>query len=477
MEGQETRYKYEQIVSHYRSAISEGRIGGGDKLPSLRKTASQFNCALSVAMQAYQELEVTNHIRGIEKSGFFVLPAGAQRVPTPEKYRHRLSVQPSMPSSYTGKIIAISNDSSIVPLGAAIPDEQLLPLVKFKRILATLANSSSPLLRQYTPPGGMTALRRQIAKVMLARGAAVAVDDVLITNGCTEALALAVRGCTSKGDTVAVESPGFFGLLTILEQYERNVIEIPASPVDGMQVDVLAELLEDTEIHACICSPSYQNPLGSVMPLENKKRLIGLSGKHNFALIEDDIYGECSYDNTIYPPLKQLDEDGRVIYCSSFSKTVSPGVRLGWLSGGKYHKHCAELKFAESLGGPAILQQAMAEFLETGGYNYHIRKFRKRIARQSYNIKELLLRYLPEQTKISSPTGGYFLWVELPPSIDSMELFTVALDNKIGLVPGPVFSCNRKIFTNCVRISCGSPVTDEMERGVKNLGILIRKLM
>ncbi len=477
MEPQSTRYKYEQIVAHYRNAIREGRIGGGDKLPSLRKTASQFSCALSVVMQAYQELEVTNHIQAIEKSGFFVLPAGASRVPTPEKYRHRLAVQPSMPSSYTGKIIAISNDSSIVPLGAAIPDEQLLPLGKFKRILATLANSSSRLLRQYTPPDGMPVLRRQIAQLMLSRGAAVAADNILITNGCTEALALAVRGCTEKGDTVAVESPGFFGLLTILEQYGRNVIEIPASPVDGMQVSVLELVLKGTEIKACICSPNYQNPLGSVMPLEKKKRLLELCSKYSMTLIEDDIYGECSYDNSIFPPLKQLDKSGSVIYCSSFSKTVSPGVRIGWLSGGKYHKRCAELKFAESLGGPAILQQAMAEFLATGGYNYHIRNFRKRIARQSYSIKELLVRYLPEQTKISRPGGGYFLWVELPQSVDAMELFSVALNNKIGLVPGPVFSGNHNLFTNCIRISCGSPVTEEMERGIEKLGALIGGLM
>lgn len=470
---QATGYKYEQIVAHYRHAISEGRIGGGDKLPSLRKTASQFNCALSVAMQAYQELEVSNHIRGIEKSGFFVLPSGGGRLPTPEKYCHQLSVQPSIPNSYTGKIIAISNDLSIVPLGAAIPDEKLLPFAKFKRILATLTNSSARLLRQYAPHDGVRALRRQVAQLMLARGAAVSAEDILITNGCTEALALAVRGCTERGDTVAVESPGYFGLLTILEHYERNLVEIPTSAVAGLQVDVLAKVLERTKVHACICSANFQNPLSSVMPLERKRQLIALCRQHDMSLIEDDIYGECSYDNSVYAPLKQLDEDGLVMYCSSFSKTVSPGVRVGWLAGGKYHKRCAEIKFAESLGGPALLQQAMAEFLESGGYNYHIRNFRKRIARQSYKIKELLVRYLPEQTKISSPKGGYFLWVELPASVDSMALFSAALENKIGLVPGPVFSCNQKLFTNCIRISCGSPVTREMELGIKKLGTLI----
>ena len=118
----------------------------------------------------------------------------------------------------------------------------------------------------------------------------------------------------------------------------RNVIEIPASPVDGMQVSVLELVLKGTEIKACICSPNYQNPLGSVMPLEKKKRLLELCSKYSMTLIEDDIYGECSYDNSIFPPLKQLDKSGSVIYCSSFSKTVSPGVRIGWLSGGKYHK-------------------------------------------------------------------------------------------------------------------------------------------
>lgn len=470
MEKQTINYKYERIVEYYRHAIHEGKIGGGEKLPSLRKTAVQFDCALSVAMQAYQELEITNHIRAIEKSGFFVLPASSESIPQPERYQHRLSPQPSIPSSYTGKIIAISNDSTIMPLGAAIPDETLLPFAKLKRILTTLTNSSSKLLRQYSPPDGLPILRRQIAKLMLQRGAAVALDEVLITNGCTEALSLAVRVCTQQGDTIAVESPVFFGLLTLLEQYGRRVIEIPSSAVDGIQVDVLERVLQTTNIAACICSPNYQNPLSSVMPLGKKQQLIDLAGKYNITIIEDDIYGECSYENSVHPPLKQLDRDGLVMYCSSFSKTVSPGIRVGWLSGGRFHKQCSELKFSDSFGGPVILQQAMADFLDTGGYNYHIRKFRKRIAVQSYNIKELLVRNFPEGTRITSPTGGYFLWLELPKAVDAMELFSAALQKRIGIVPGPVFSCNQNLFTNCVRISCGSPVTEEMVKGIRRLG-------
>lgn len=261
MGNQAASYKYERIVEYYRHAIHEGRIGGGEKLPSLRKTAVQFDCALSVAMQAYQELEITNHIRGVEKSGFFVLPASSESIPQPEMYKHQLSVQPSVPSSYTGKIIAISNNSTIVPLGAAIPDETLLPFAKLKRILTTLTNSSAKLLRQYSPPDGLPMLRRQIATLMLQRGAAVTPDEVLITNGCTEALALAVRTCTQQGDTIAVESPVFFGLLTLLKQYGRRVIEIPSSAADGMQIDVLERVLQTTNIAACICSPNYQNPL------------------------------------------------------------------------------------------------------------------------------------------------------------------------------------------------------------------------
>lgn len=411
----------------------------------------------------------------MEKSGYFVLPPHSGAIPAPEKYGHSLAVQPSVPNAYTGKIIAISMQQDILPFGAAIPHASILPLSRFTKITTALTRKKPHLLCQYAPPDGSPALRRQIARLMVDRGVTVAVDDILVTNGCTEALAFAIRCATKKGDTIAVESPAYFGLLTLLARYDRKVVEIPASATDGLDPQVLQSVAAEVEIAACICSPNFQNPLGSMMGMEKKQELLRICDSLNITLIEDDIYGECSFDDHVTSPLKQLDSKGNVIYCSSFSKTVNPGCRIGWIIAGKCHTDCRELKFAESLGGPVLLQQAMADFLNEGGYHYHMRNFRKRIARQSHQMKEMLMKYLPESVKISSPAGGFFLWLELPSEVDAISLFHDALIEKIGLVPGPVFSCQEDMFTNCIRLSCGSPVTEKAEHGIVKLGEIIEQ--
>ncbi len=470
----ERTYKYEQIIEHFSVAIEKGTIACGSKIPSLRHTAGQFNCAVSVALQAYQELEVTNIIRGVEKSGYFVLPAQrTSAIPAPEKYGHKLVSQPPKPNSYTRKIVEIGTDHSILSLGCAVPDQAILPIAKLKKSIIRLTKDNPQFLCDYSPSGGNPFLQSEIAKLMLDRGVVVGKEEILITNGCTEALTLAIRCATQEGDTIAIESPTFFGLITILKQLDRKILEIPTAATTGLEIDKFTEVLTKHKITACIFSANFQNPLGSIMPEENQKRLNKLAYQYNFTLIEDDIYGECGFDNKRLSPAKTLDERGNIIYCSSFSKTVSPGLRIGWLIGGNLHQRCEELQFIESLGGPSLTQYSLADFLSNGGYNFHIRKFRKKIAIQVFQIKELLLKYFPKETLISHPTGGYFLWVELPEQVDSIKLFEEALSEKIGIVPGPIFSSNPKMFKNCIRISCGSPVTQKTEQGIITLAALI----
>lgn len=470
----EKKYKYEQIIEHFSVAIEKGTIACGSKIPSLRHTASQFNCAVSVALQAYQELEITNIIRGVEKSGYFALPIQpTSGIPAPEKYYHKLISQPSKPSAYTRKIVEMGTNRAILSLGCAVPDQSILPLAKLKKSIIRLTKEKSQLLCNYSSTGGDSFLRREIAKLMLERGVAVRKEEILITNGCTGALTLAIRCSTQKGETVAIESPTFFGLITILKQLGRKVLEIPTASNTGLEVDKFAKALTEHKISACIFSATFQNPLGSQMPEDNRKTLINLACQYNFTLIEDDIYGECGFDSKNHSPAKALDKEGKIIYCSSFSKIVSPGLRIGWLISGDLHQRCEELQFTESLGGPSLTQHSLADFLGSGGYNFHIRKFRKKIALQVFQIKKLILKYFPEETLISHPTGGYFLWVELPNQVDSITLFKAALLENIGIVPGPVFSSNHNMFNNCIRVSCGSPVSEKTEQGIATLAKLI----
>ncbi|MBN1649186.1 MAG: PLP-dependent aminotransferase family protein [Spirochaetales bacterium] len=467
----EKKFRYEQIIDYITMAIERGTIGYGRKLPSLRNMSRQFGCAVSVVMQAYSELEMRGLVRAEEKSGFFPVAAPKTTLPEPQKYAHTLISVKSKTSSITARILENTLDKSILPLGATIPDESILPVRKLKSIINRVVKESPELLCSYTSGKGETGLRSELSSLMLKRGIAAAPDEILITNGCMEALSIAVQSATDRGDTVAIESPAFFGLIALLEELDRKVIEIPTLPDSGMDLDILAAVMKAGLVRACIFTTCFQNPLGFLMPEKNRQRITELGKIHGVTLIEDDIYGECSFENRPEQPAKAYDKSGNIIYCSSLSKHISPGIRTGWMIPGKYLQKCEFHKMNRTFGGARFLQKAVSLFLKEGGYDYHLRIFRKNIVRQTCMIRQLVAEHFPEGTKISDPKGGYFLWIELPPEVDSMVFFRNALEAGIGTVPGPVFSSSGK-YRNCIRISCGTPVTPVIANGIIKLGVI-----
>lgn len=472
-----SKFKYEVIKDHFRKAIVNGVIPAGNKIPSVRQTAKQFSYSISVVLQAYQEMEAENLISGVEKSGYFALASDENTtVPRPEDYRHNLTSQESTPHSLTTAIVDMSSDKSILPLGCATPSPDILPLKTIKKHLVRRAKTFTNELSEYAESSGALRLREEISKIMVSRGVTSPPQDLILTNGCMEGLSIALQAATEPGDTVAIESPCYFGLITLLQQLKRRVIPIPTSSITGLSLKSLRDVVQNQKLAAVIVSPNFQNPLGSVMSQSARLELLEIAENYDLTIIEDDIYGECSFTQKDTPPLKMLDKNNLHIYCTSFSKTVSPGVRIGWLIGGKHHSKCRELKFNQSLGNPRIIQEAMADFLSSGGYNYHIRRFRKKITQQTHTLKKLLTSSFPRDTKISAPSGGFFLWLEFPNQIDSMQLYQKALDLQIGIVPGAVFSCEKRLFKNCMRISCGFPVTEETERGIETLARLIKEM-
>ena len=451
------RYRYEELVDYIMIALDENAISSGEKLPSLREMSSRFDCSLSVVMQAYGELEVRGLIRAVEKSGFFALPppAAEGELPAPEKEGHSLCEETIRPLSIIGRIVEASNSSDILPLGAGLPETSLLPIAALKRSLTRVAREEQGLYGRYTDEAGDPLLRLEIARFMLRRRVETDADEILISNGCTEALMLAILSCTEVGDAVAVESPVFLGVLQILKETGRQVIPIPTSPDRGMDMDALESVFASGRTRVGIITPAFQNPLGFVMPEKNRKRAAEIARRWDSVLIEDDIYSDCSFGHELHRPIRSFDTDGRVIYCSSFSKTISPGMRIGWIMAGRYSSRVGSLKTSHTLGGNPLTQRAMALFLRDASYGRHIRNFRKAIARQSAATRRLLIEHLPAGSRISAPEGGLYLWVELPIPLDATVLFERALKEGIGLAPGSAFGNNGR-YSNCFRISCGS---------------------
>lgn len=469
-------FKYEEIFNHYADAIEKGIFETGQKLNSLRKSSEQFNCSLSVTMQAYEELECQGYIRSVEKSGFYILPRKKENLPEPQKYEHSLKVLKSYPINGISQIMEISQRSDFLPLAATIPDLSILGVKKISSIISRNARNDLYYLNHYSQTNGELALREEISRYMLKKGVAASSEEIIVTNGCTEALFLAISNVSSPGDTIIIESPAYLGIVSMLEHLKRNVIEIPTRADKGMDLHILEKVLETEKVKAVVVSPVFQNPLGFTMSEADKKVLYDYSEKFNFSIIEDDIYGDCSFIDKTFSSIKSFDESGRVLYCSSFSKTLAPGLRIGWIIPGKFHKEISSVKHLSGLGSSILIERSVAEYLHSGAYEYHLKYFRKKIASQTNEIRSLVESGFPGQTKISTPEGGYFLWIELEKDVDSYDLFQWACDHKIGIVPGPVYSASGK-FRNCIRLSCGSPVTDKTRRGINILGQRVKDII
>ena len=469
----EKRFRYEEIADYITDAIEDGTIQYGSRIPSLRKMSKRFKCSISVAMQAYQELEKRGKVYAVEKSGFFASRPVSNPRPSTNTESYSLRSEEAKPLSVIGKIVDASNDSSIIPLGAGIPHESILPVAAIKQSLNRVLRENPQLITRYSDEAGYFSLRKEICRILLNRGVNAVPDEILITNGCSEALSLAVQSATAPGDTVAIESPVFMGAIQILKELGRKIIPVPTSADKGIDLDSLETAVKNEDVKAVMMTAAFQNPLGFVMPEINRKKAVELAEKYNITIIEDDLYSDCSHNFSAERPVKSFDKNGHVIYCSSFSKTLSPGLRIGWMMGGKHHRRCRKLKITQNLGGSPVLQAAMADFLQNGRYVNHVKKFQKSISRQALEMKILLSGYFPEDTAISNPYGGFFFWLEINREIDTIKLFRKALDHKISIAPGEVFG-NGGRFRNCLRISFSFPVTDRIRDGVRTLGSMIK---
>ena len=468
------RFLYEKIADSISDAIDSGSIHYGGKLPSLRKMSSRFGCSVSVIMQAYEQLERLGKACSIERSGFYATCPRNGQAPEPEAETYTLKREDAKPVSIIGRIVEASNDNTILPLGAGIPDNDLLPLRSLRQSINRVMRGRPGILREYSNEAGSAALRTQIARRMLERDVNVPGDEILITNGCIEALSLALQVCTGVGDPVAIESPVFLGTLQLLNELGRKVVPIPTSARDGMDLESLETVLKKGEAKAVVTTAIFQNPLGFLQPEEKRKKMAEMTQKYAVPLIEDDIYSDSSFNHEVFPPIKSFDTRGNVLYCASVSKTLGPGMRIGWLMGGRFHSRCRTLKTALSLGGSPLLQEGLADFLTMGSYTRHIRRLQTAMAGQARETKQLLLSSLPPGTAISDPQGGYYFWVELPGRVDSLKLFETALKEGIGIVPGQAFSSGDR-HKNCIRVSYGSPVTRATREGIEKLGSVIEK--
>ncbi|HEY8919849.1 MAG TPA: PLP-dependent aminotransferase family protein, partial [Chitinophaga sp.] len=280
---------------------------------------------------------------------------------------------------------------------------------------------------------------------------------------------------TQPGDTIALESPSYYGSLQLAASLGLKVLEVPTNPVTGVELDYLDKAIPRHNIKACLFVTNFNNPLGSCMPDTHKRELVHILEKHGIPLIEDDIYGDIYFGRERPALCKTFDESGIVLACNSFSKSLAPGYRVGWTLPGKYKEKVLRLKRNHSIACASLPHAAVAHFLENGRYEHHLRSMRKQLHTQSLRYLQAVADYFPEDTLVTRPMGGFVLWLALNENINTYELYELALKNKISFAPGRIFSLQDR-YRNCMRLSYGNPWNKQVEEGIKTLGKLIRKL-
>lgn len=464
---------YQALAHELRQAMNDGRLPPGERLPSVREASRQRGLSVNTVLAAYRQLETHGLIEARPQSGYFV----RSRLATPPAPRFHAQPGTAQPAE-TGvlnritQVIAAQSSADNIDLSLACPKGgDFYPGERLSRLVADLARRRPGLLTDYSLPPGPLLLRQEICRHAQELAMTLAPDDILLTNGCMEALQLALRAVTKPGDTIALESPTYFNLIPLAERLGLKTIELPTHPDTGLSLDALELLLSEHRVQAIVAMPNVHNPLGTSMPIEAKRRLAALVNAYRVPLIEDALYAELQYATPLQPTVKAFDRDGWVIICASYTKTLAPGFRLGWMECGRFRRELAELKFCSSVAQPALLGEALGVFLENGGYTQHLRRLRRTYAGQIDRLRGLIDTACPAGTRATQPTGGFLVWVELPPGCDTNRLFDAALARRISITPGTLFSPSGR-YASHLRLSGCYPFTERHIHALMTLGEL-----
>jgi len=461
--------RYRDLADELAALITGGTLQAGERVPSVRELVRQHAVSPATAMRAYEILESKDLIEARPRSGYYVRERPHHKPIESKRPRTTRTTNVAV-SELVFEILEATRVRSVVPLGSAFPSPALFPWRKLARFLGSSARHMDPWTTVQSLPPGSEELRRQIARRYLLSGATVKTDDIIITSGALEALNLALATVTRPGDVVAIESPTFYACLQAIELAGLKAVEIPTSPVSGVDIAALSDAISKHRIRACWFMTNFQNPTGATLTNEHKKELVQLLAKHEIPLIEDDVYAELHFGERP-KSAKSFDRKGLVLNCGSFSKSLAPGYRVGWVAAGRFASAIQRRKIVSTLATSVPVQEGIAAILRHESFDAHLHELRQALRDQQQKMLVAIKRYFPAGVKVHIPDGGYFLWLELPKEADAMRIYRAALDANISIAPGPMFSAQQG-FRNCVRINCGHPFTPTIDRALVKLGQL-----
>ncbi len=465
---------YEQVASTLRQRIRDGIYPAGARLPGLREVARQFSVSLSTAVAAVRSLEDEGWVEGRERAGFFVQDIrgnGTSNASAPDPVPAVVTGQ-----SVTLSLLGASSSARFGQLGVAVPHTSFLPIQPLQRAFRQAARWRSGRAVEYAFPPGIPELRQQVSRRLTQAGCSAAPERVIITSGAQEALNLGLRVLTAPGDVVAVESPTYYGLLQCMEALELKVIEVPTHPERGISVAALRLALEQWPVKACVLVPNHGNPVGYAMSDGSKQALAALLEERDVVLIEDDVYGDLGYREGRPRTVQSFMSSGRWFLAGSASKTISAGLRLGWLvAPAPLQERIEHLQYTYIAGASTVPQYALADYLLRGGLNRHLRRVRGEYAALTERMAEFVMQSFPADTSVNRPAGGYLLWVTGPETLDALELYRRALEHGVAIAPGSLFSATGR-YRNCFRLNASTVWDAELEAALSVLADIAHTL-
>ncbi|MCF0065156.1 PLP-dependent aminotransferase family protein [Dyadobacter chenwenxiniae] len=466
-------FLYNEIANAIAGQITTGVLKKGDKLPSVRTLCREHNISMNTAKRVFLELEAKSLVDSKPQSGYFVSWGPHTKLRLPEVSQPSLVASHQEPDELINKVYANMGSADFTLFSIGVPSTDLLPLAKLRKEIITATRELKGGGMAYESLQGNLKLRRMIAIRSLGWGGNLHENDLITTSGAMNALAFCLMALGKQGDTVAMESPCFPGTLQLAISLGFKVLELPTHPVTGLEIEALKEAIP--KIDLCLLVPNFNTPLGSCMPEANKKEIVALLSKHQIPLIEDDIYGDLYFGTQRPKCCKSFDKEGNVLWCGSVSKTLAPGYRVGWVAPGKYKEKLLKLKLVHSISSPAIAQEAVANFLNSGKYESHLRQLRRTLHDNTQKYIHAIARHFPEETKTSRPQGGLSIWVELDKRTDTAKLYDLAIKQQISIAPGRMFTLQNQ-FENCMRLCVGLPWSGEIEARLKQLGDLAKMI-
>lgn len=455
--------KTQDLIRRFRHAIEQRQLQPGDRLPSLRRVCRDYGVSMTTAQRAYAELERTGLVRAVPKSGFVVR-------------------RPAAGSAQAG-VSGLSTGSGGLPPDVPMPwgcpfiNPALIDTDRLTRALTQVLQRYQTALHD-TSPDGYVPLRKELALHYLGQGVTLEGEELMVTCGAMEALTLALRAVVAAGisRTVIVATPAFPALLEQMRALGLNVVGWAVPPDKAPDTGELERLFDALHPAALVIMANQRHPTGSTLSEAVKRRIVGIAARHRTFIVEDDSYRDLHFGDLTPLPLKAYDGDGLVLHCSTFSKSLAPGFRVGWIAAGRLSELVRGLKLCSSPGASLPGQMTLARLLATGHHHDILHGLRRRLRARCLAMADRLRLHFPPDCRPATPAGGYFLWQPLPDGADGSALLPQAIGYGLHYTPGVLcHPAAEPSGPHALRLNFSFYDPDRQQHGIELLGRLFAR--